>query len=192
MPLESQKNMLCPPQKKSRIWVTAKTQGNKWERTMNTTSWVIKFYFILSLLSPPFPFPNTPLNQLLKILSQKTKIKNKRVEDQGMWKESALLPILSLSKGVRPVMGEERRFDWRDSSFDLDCPMLFNIYFWENYDVKEWGRKIQLLKGIMEKLKTFPGYSLLNWTDSTNELQIIAIKCYNSLVIHQLNFQRGI
>lgn len=140
-----------------------------------------------------FPFPKHTIKPTSEDFEPKNKNKKqKRVEDQGMWKESALLPILSLSKGVRPVMGEERRFDWRDSSFDLDCPMLFNIYFWENYDIKEWGRKIQLLKGIMEKLKTFPGYSLLNWKDSTNELQIIAIKCYNSLVIHQLNFQKGI
>lgn len=101
-----------------------------------------------------FPFPKHTIKPTSEDFEPKNKNKKqKRVEDQGMWKESALLPILSLSKGVRPVMGEERRFDWRDSSFDLDCPMLFNIYFWQKLWRQRVGKKDPIIEGNNGEVK---------------------------------------
>lgn len=96
--LESLKNSSTPTGKskiyQDRIWQTRENYKHNWLKTLN---FFFSFHHLFTL-SLPFSYPNTPINQPLKIQGQRgSELRGKKHERT----DSVLLPILSLSRGVK-------------------------------------------------------------------------------------------
>ena len=94
------RTQLHTPQENPRF---TKTESDKQERTINTIDYKLLIFFFLPSfihsLSLLFSYPNTPINQPLKIQGQRgSELRGKKHERTD---SVLLLPILSLSRGVK-------------------------------------------------------------------------------------------